>query len=74
LSASRAKGRRIEVLPVTKLIGRFVRDSRGATSIEYGLVALLVAVGFLAGLKALGQGNASSWGATAEKIGNAMNP
>jgi Flp pilus assembly pilin Flp len=51
----------------------FRRDVRGTTSIEYGLIALLVAVGLLVGLKALGQGNSSSWGNTAAKIGNAMN-
>jgi Flp pilus assembly pilin Flp len=55
------------------LAARFGGDDRGATSIEYGLIALLVAVGFLAGLKALGQGNASSWGDTAAKVTNAMN-
>ncbi len=27
------------------LVGRFARDTRGATSIEYGLIAMLVAVG-----------------------------
>ena len=61
------------MLRVHDLMRRFARDARGATSIEYGLIALLVAVGFLAGLKALGQGNASSWGDTAAKVSNAMN-
>lgn len=32
----------------------FLTDTRGATAIEYGLVAALVAVGLLAGLTALG--------------------
>jgi len=65
---------------MTRLQGRtlsnglslFARDRRGATSIEYGLIALLVAVGFLAGLKALGSGNSSSWGSTSTKITDAM--
>jgi len=57
---------------INGLVRRFGCDARGATSIEYGLIALLVAVGFLAGLKALGQGNASSWGDTANKVTNAM--
>ena len=61
-----------EMLPVRCLMVGFLRDTRGATSIEYGLIALLVAVGFLAGLKALGQGTASSWGDTASKVSNAM--
>jgi Flp pilus assembly pilin Flp len=47
-------------------------DERGTTSIEYGLIAVLVAVAMLVGLKALGEGNSSSWGNTAAKIGNAM--
>lgn len=53
-------------------IGGFLRDSRGTTSIEYGLIAVLVAVGMLVGLKALGEGNSSSWGNTSTKITGAM--
>jgi len=55
------------------LLGRFWRDERGATAIEYGLIAALVAIGFLAGLRALGTGTSGSWGATANTLGNAMN-
>jgi Flp pilus assembly pilin Flp len=54
------------------LIGRLARDRRGTTSIEYGLIAMLVAVGMLVGLKALGEGNSSSWGDTSGKITKAM--
>jgi pilus assembly protein Flp/PilA len=54
------------------LVLRFARDERGTTSIEYGLIAALVAVGMLVGLKALGDGNASSWGNTSNTIANAM--
>jgi Flp pilus assembly pilin Flp len=54
------------------LADRFAGDSRGATSIEYGLIAVLVAVGMLVGLKAIGVRNTSSWGDTAAKITNAM--
>ena len=57
---------------IRKLAGLFARDTRGATSIEYGLIALLMAVGMLAGLQALGSGNSSSWGATTGKITTAM--
>jgi Flp pilus assembly pilin Flp len=58
---------------VYDLIGRFVRDARGTTSIEYGLIAMLIAVAMLIGLKALGEGNSSSWGDTSGKITKAMN-
>jgi pilus assembly protein Flp/PilA len=51
---------------------RFTRNDRGATSIEYGLIAVLVVVGMLIGLSALGAGNKSSWGNTSSKITNAM--
>ena len=50
----------------------FVRDESGSTAIEYGLIALLVAVGCLAGLKALGDGTSASWGSTSNKITGAM--
>jgi len=53
-------------------LGRFLADRGGATSLEYGLIAVLVAVGMLAGLKALGAGNSSSWSSTNNKITGAM--
>jgi Flp pilus assembly pilin Flp len=53
-------------------LSRVVSDTRGTTSIEYGLIAMLVAVGLLAGLKALGSGNSNSWGDTSNKITSAM--
>jgi pilus assembly protein Flp/PilA len=52
--------------------GRLVRNSCGATSIEYGLIAALVAVGMLVGLRALGTGASSSWGQTSSKLTDAM--
>ena len=60
------------MLRLNDLVRHLGRDQRGATSIEYGLIALLVACGFLAGLKALGDGNSASWGATSNKITGAM--
>jgi Flp pilus assembly pilin Flp len=60
------------MLRLNELVRRFACDRRGTTAIEYGLIALLVAVGFLAGLKALGEGNSASWGATSNKITGAM--
>jgi|RhiMetdeSRZDD1v2_1073273.scaffolds.fasta_scaffold1318163_2 pilus assembly protein Flp/PilA len=54
------------------LAGRLVSDTRGTTAIEYGLIAMLIAVGCIAGVRALGAGNSSSWGGTATKITDAM--
>ena len=39
---------------MSKLIERFVRDESGATAIEYGLIAALVAVAIMVGAGMLG--------------------
>lgn len=36
------------------LISRFVRDEDGATAIEYGLIAALIAVAIIAAVQAVG--------------------
>jgi pilus assembly protein Flp/PilA len=54
------------------LVRSLARDARGTTAIEYGLIVALIAIGFLAGLRALGDGNSASWGATSNKITGAM--
>lgn len=55
-----------------ELAGRFVHDTRGTTSIEYGMIAALIAVIMLAALQALSSGTSGSWGATANSITSAM--
>jgi pilus assembly protein Flp/PilA len=35
-------------------VARFVKDESGATAIEYGLIAALIAVGIIAAARALG--------------------
>ena len=39
---------------MTNLFSRFVRDESGATAIEYGLIAALIAVVIITGLTAVG--------------------
>lgn len=39
---------------VSKVFGRFVRDERGATMLEYGLLVGLVAIAAIAGVTLLG--------------------
>lgn len=39
---------------MTKLMNRFVADESGATAIEYGLIAALIAVVIIAGARQLG--------------------
>jgi len=35
---------------MTKFVNRFINDESGATAIEYGLIAALIAVGIIAAL------------------------
>jgi len=39
---------------MSKFVSRFVRDESGATAIEYGLIAALIAVVIVGALSALG--------------------
>ncbi|MFC5386267.1 Flp family type IVb pilin [Aquamicrobium segne] len=39
---------------MTKIFARFVKDESGATAIEYGLIAALIAVGIIVAATALG--------------------
>lgn len=39
---------------MTKLFARFVKNESGATAIEYGLIAALIALAIMAGAGALG--------------------
>ena len=39
---------------MTNLIARFVKDESGATAIEYGLIAALIAVAIITGATAVG--------------------
>jgi pilus assembly protein Flp/PilA len=43
-------------------VGRFLKDESGATAIEYGLIAALVAVGIIVAARALGQQIATTFG------------
>lgn len=40
---------------MTNLVARFAKDESGATAIEYGLIAALIAVAIIAGGRLLGQ-------------------
>jgi pilus assembly protein Flp/PilA len=44
-------------------------DERGATAIEYGLIAALIVIAMISGLQSLGGGVGGMWG----KIGDSAN-
>jgi pilus assembly protein Flp/PilA len=45
-----------------KLFARFVKDESGATAIEYGLIAALIAVAIIGAARALGTQIAATFG------------
>ena len=45
-----------------KFVARFVKDESGATAIEYGLIAALIAVGIIASARLLGDEIALTFG------------
>lgn len=54
---------------MSKLFARFVNDESGATAIEYGLIACLIAVAIIAGATSLGGSLNTTFGALGTKVG-----
>jgi pilus assembly protein Flp/PilA len=50
------------------LISRFVRDESGATAIEYGLIAALIAVVIITGVTAVGTNLSSTFTTLSTKL------
>jgi len=53
---------------MTNLISRFVRDESGATAIEYGLIAALIAVVIITGLTSVGSNLNTKLGSIATSL------
>jgi pilus assembly protein Flp/PilA len=53
---------------VNKLIKNFLRDDSGATAIEYGLIAALIAVVIIGAITAVGTSLSSTFSTVAGKI------
>ena len=62
----------LEMQGFARLVGRFARDARGTTAIEYGLIAVMIAIAAFASMTALGGGVGQSWSTTAALITGAM--
>ena len=46
---------------IRKTLRMLSRDERGATAIEYGLIAALIVIAMMGGLKTLGGGAGGMW-------------
>ncbi|MEP7316397.1 MAG: Flp family type IVb pilin [Sphingomicrobium sp.] len=47
-------------------------DQRGATAIEYGLIAALIVIAMMGGLSTLGGGANGMWGKLSNEVNNKM--
>lgn len=56
-----------------RMLRRLCSDKRGATAIEYGLIAALIAVAAIGGMKSLGGGSNGMWGKLDQKVADSMN-
>ena len=57
---------------MSKIFARFLKDESGATAIEYGLLAALVALAIIAGATTLGTQLNSVFDTSAGKLGDAV--
>ena len=55
---------------MSKLFANFVKDESGATAIEYGLIAALIALAIVVGAGALGNAINAQFSAVATQLGN----
>jgi pilus assembly protein Flp/PilA len=51
---------------------RLRSDKRGATAIEYGLIAALIVIAMMTGLSTMGGGTNGMWGKLANRVGEVM--
>ncbi|MFL6725109.1 MAG: Flp family type IVb pilin [Sphingomicrobium sp.] len=57
------------MIAIRKILRMLGADERGATAIEYGLIASLIVIAMMTGLEAMGGGVGGMWG----KLGGAAN-
>ena len=53
---------------MSKFVSRFLKDESGATAIEYGLIAALIAVALVAAMGFLGDGLKTSFSNIQDKL------
>ena len=49
------------MIAIRRTLRRLLTDKKGATAIEYGLIAALIAVALMGGLRSLGGGSNGMW-------------
>jgi pilus assembly protein Flp/PilA len=57
---------------MSQTIASFLRQEDGATAIEYGLIAALIAVGVIGAMTTLGNGLTNLFGSTEQGVGKVV--
>jgi len=60
------------VIAIRKSLRTLGANQRGATAIEYGLIAALIVLAMMAGLQSLGGGVGGMWGKLGDTANNYM--
>ena len=60
------------MIAIPKMLRMLAVDRRGATAIEYALIAALIAVAMVGGVSALGAGAQGMWGKLSNQVDDAM--
>jgi pilus assembly protein Flp/PilA len=53
---------------IIKVLRAYYDDTSGATAIEYGLIAALIGLGLVAGLRLMGGGTTGMWTKISNKV------
>ena len=60
-------------MTIIRLVGKLLRDARGGTAIEYGLIMAVVVIAMLGALITFAHTTIDVWGNVAAKVSNASN-
>ena len=58
------------MIAIRTTLRRLLADTRGATAIEYGLIAALIVIAMMGGLRALGGGAGGMWSRINSEVQN----
>ena len=61
------------MIAIRKLLRMLGANQRGATAIEYGLIAALIVIAMMSGLQSLGGGVGGMWTKLSDAANNHMN-
>jgi pilus assembly protein Flp/PilA len=60
------------VIAIRRMMRKLGLNTGGATAIEYGLIAALIAISAIAGMKSLGGGSQGMWGRLGDTVQEKM--